>query len=620
MPSIRGAIAAAWLALSAQAAWVPTGPFGGEAEVVRTAPGRAGMAVAAARNGLLYLTVDGGANWTHLAFPAQLAGTLHALELATASTWYAAIEADSPSLSGVYRTTDGGRAWELVKALRGAPAWSLAVWPGSPQVAAAGTTEGVFLTRDGGATWTRITPADSELRPAVSLAFHPTDAGVLYAGTTHLPWRTLNGGAAWQSIPSGMIDDSDVFSIAVDSRAPSRVWASACSGVYASSNGGVRWRRLATPPGAFRTYLVAKHPEQADVLFAATSAGLLRSENAGASWRRISPHRVKSIAFDPAAQGRVYFASSAGVLISRDSGRTLTPARAGYANRTLVSLTAGDDALYAVATDARAGGELLRYSSGAWREAATPVGGIERVAAAPDHKDRLYGASRVGVFESPDGGGSWRRLPDLPGKARVTAIEALAGGVVLAGADSGLFRRAGSGVWTKIDAAGAGVTLLDRAPGGVAAAVTARGAFRGEAEGVRWTACGAPAPGAVWYALAFDLDVTGAALAATSRGLFRSLDRCATWTAVAGEWARETVTAARFHPTRRGEAFVAHYGRILRSVDGGRTWRPLDEAGRNHLYPSALAISAGEPDRLIALFPRRGVMFQTISGAQPTIP
>jgi hypothetical protein len=76
---------------AARAAWISSGPFGGAAEIVRVAPGEPGLVLAATANGLLYQSHTGGASWTRLPFPAQFAGTLHALEAdpRRPGTWYA---------------------------------------------------------------------------------------------------------------------------------------------------------------------------------------------------------------------------------------------------------------------------------------------------------------------------------------------------------------------------------------------------------------------------------------------------------------------------------------------------------------------------------------------------
>ena len=71
-------------------------------------------------------------------FPAQLAGTLHALETDSTS-WYVGMEGNNPWTSGVYKTSDQGRSWTQL--LTGKPVWSLAL---SGEKIAAGVDDGVY--------------------------------------------------------------------------------------------------------------------------------------------------------------------------------------------------------------------------------------------------------------------------------------------------------------------------------------------------------------------------------------------------------------------------------------------------------------------------------------------
>ncbi len=618
---VQAVALAGCLIACARAEWTATGPYGGEAEVVRTVNGQRGLVLAATRNGLFYRSEDGGATWVNRYFPAQLSGILHSLEVDPrhAGVWYVGMEAADARLSGVYRTADGGETWTQLPGLRGKPVWSISVWPANPDVVAAGTSEGVFLSRDAGESWAAISPPnDRELRPVVSLAFHPTDSGVVYAGTTHLPWRTRDGGAHWQSIHSGMLDDSDVFSISVDSRSPSTVFASACSGVYRSGDGGSSWRRMATPPGAFRAYLVTLDPKHPGVVFAATSAGLLRSTDGGAAWKRVTHHAVKSIAFDPADANRIYFASvTGGILISRDGGNTMFESNAGFSNRNFSAVAGAGAVLYSSTIYEPGSGGIFRTQDQGrtWSRRSSPGAGenILLLAVAPDDTECLYAAAYGNLYRSADGARTWVRQTSPPGGGRITALLPLAGKGLLAGTASGLFRRT-AGSWSAIDLSRARgpVELLQRSTG-VAAAVARGGAFRSENGGSTWTACGDPVAGVVWYGLAFDANPGGAALAATAQGLFRSTDRCASWSPVRGGLEQATVSSVVFLPQRAGEAVAAQFGKLFYTTDGGVSWRPLGDQGRNGAYPSALIVLPEAPQRVFALFPRRGVLSTSIT-------
>ncbi len=608
------------LVAAADAEWIPRGPYGGDAEIVRTVPRQPGLVIAGTRKGLLYQSTDGGASWANRHFPPQLAGVLHALEVDPrhGGVWYAGMEGDHAVFSGLYRTTDGGAAWTQLPALRGKAVWSIAVWSANPDIVAAGTSEGVFLSTDAGESWAAITPAGHpELRPVVSLAFHPADSGIIYAGTTHLPWRTRDGGAHWESIHSGMLDDSDIFSIVVDPRSPATVFASACSGVYRSGDGGSAWKRLPTPPGAFRAYLVTLDPRRPNTVFAATSAGLLRSINGGGAWTRVSRHAVKSVAFDPAAAGKVYFASvTGGMLVSRDGGSTLQEANAGFSSRNFSALAGSGGVLYTSTVYEPGSGGIFRSGDfGAhWQRMAGP-GTSENIlllAAAPDDPGRLYAAGYRSLYRSADGARTWARQAPPPGGDAIIALLPLPGDALLAGTAAGLFRRAG-GAWRAVELPGARspVGRLQGSGAGPVAALTAEGAFRSEDGGASWTACGQPAAGAAWYGLA--LDAAGeTALAATSLGLFRSGDRCGTWQPVEG-LGQGTASAVLIDPRHAGEAFAAQFGRVFHSIDGGLSWRALDDQGRNGGYPSALLVLPEAPRQLFALFPRRGILATSIN-------
>ncbi len=623
------------LAISAHAQWHAIGPFGGAAEVVRADPNHAGTVLAATRDGLLYRSTDSGASWTHLAFPAELSGTLHVLEIdrRRPGVWYVGIESDIAWNSGLYRTVDGGASWTLLPGLKGKAVWSLAIWEINPQVMAAGAADGIFLSRDDGESWRRISPQENaELRPVVALAFDPVHSEVLYAGTTHLPWRTIDGGATWQSIHDGMLDDSDVFSISVNPSRPPIVYASACSGAYRSITAGRQWTRLATPVSAFRTYLVTLDPRHPDTVFAATSAGLLKSSNAGAAFHKVSGASVKSIAFDPSRPGWMYFASAtAGLMVSTDGGETLRESNRGFANRTVTGISGAGGLLYvSTAYDTGAGGLYVSSDLGAHL---LPAGGagltghqnLLLTAAMPGRPQVVFAAAYQGLWKSSDSGRSWAEVA-APANASVTAlatVERKAAGKpdsLLAGTSSGLFLSLDDGAtWTQAiareTATATHVRLLQASPDSGVAAVTDSGAFASFDAGRTFAACGTPAPGIQWYSVAVRNAGAPTVLAASSHGLFRSTDGCRTWSLMAtGGLDAGTVSAVIAHPQNAAEFFAVQGGVVWRSIDGGLVWRPLNDTGRDGSYPAALLILPAAPDRLFAWFPRRGVLYNTASG------
>jgi photosystem II stability/assembly factor-like uncharacterized protein len=600
----------------ASAAWYATGPFGGDAEIVRVIPAIRGEVIAAARDGLLFRSTNGGAFWENVPFPAQFAGVLHALEVdpRSPSTWYAGVESENNWVAGIYKTIDGGRSWTLLPQTKGWAVWSLALWPGNADVIAAGTGAGVYLSQNAGAAWKRISAeGDSELRPVVSLAFHPRDAKILYAGTTHLPWATSDGGATWHSIHEGMIDDSDVFSIQVDAQKPDRLFASACSGVYGSNSAGARWSRFETPKGAFRTHFVALDPKQNQIVFAGTTEGLLRSADGGHSWRKVSAQSVKSIAFDPWVQGRIFFASpTGGLLLSTDGGLTLRDANVGFTNRNFTTLTGSGSELYSSSVYESSSGGVYRTGNLGlrWVHAGDPPSDeLLLMSAAPDDASQLYAAGYHSLLESADAGKTWRTVSAPPG-GRVTALLALSGRRLLAGTEHGLFIRDRESAWKQC--ASDHALSLQRTGKGTVAALVSGGALASADAGATWKRCGNTVSGAAWYGVVFDSGNPSVALAATSAGVFRSGDACVSWSPVRAGLRAETASAVLFHPARPGEAFVSQGGRIFRSTDGGQHWLPTQDDAQSNSGPSSFFVLPAAPDRLFALFPRRGVFSTSI--------
>lgn len=343
MLSNRLFIAAAGFAALAFGSW--RWPLVGEAEVanadpitvVRADPHHQGTLLAGTATAVLYRSRDSADSWTRVPFPSELRSTLHALMIdpTRANVYLAGVTSETPRFAGLFRSIDAGATWEHIPELRQKQVWSLASWASDPRVMAAGTEEGVFLTRDGGENWKRVSPPGyAGPQPVVSLAFDPAHSNILYAGTPHLPWKTVDGGSTWRSLGRGMQEDSDIFSIDVDRNQPRRLFAGACSGIYRSLDGGNSWTSLERFVGAqFRTYVVAHAPRSAHAVFAGTNAGLLLSPDGGATWRTLWGRSVRSVAFDPLNARRIFLATDEGILRSVDGGTHFTEANLGLYGR-----------------------------------------------------------------------------------------------------------------------------------------------------------------------------------------------------------------------------------------------------------------------------------------------
>ena len=349
------------------AGWESIGPFGGSAAIIQVDRHHRGTVFATTSNAQVFRSDDDGDSWRAVPFPAELRATLHAfvVDPRTPDVYLAGLASDSPEYSGILRTIDGGLTWTRIPGPTSV--WSIAIWPMDSRVIAAGTLDGVFLTRDGGEKWEQVAALDNpDLKPVVSLSFDPADARVVYAGTPHLPWKTVDGGATWRPIHEGMQNDSDVFSILVDDRLRRRLFASTCGGIYRSLNNGETWSRITGATNAAdRTYQIAQSPLRPNVMLAGTALGLAKSVDGGTTWRRLTTQSTRWIAFDPVRPDRIFVATDeAGLFRSDDLGDSLRKINRGFCNRRVDTLTAAGNILY-VTVQGYAGSLILRRSDSA---------------------------------------------------------------------------------------------------------------------------------------------------------------------------------------------------------------------------------------------------------------
>jgi photosystem II stability/assembly factor-like uncharacterized protein len=350
----------------------------------------------------------------------------------------------------------------------------------------------------------------------------------------------------------------------------------------------------------------------------------LKSEDDGVTWRQVTSQAVRSIAFDAQVPQRIYFASvTAGIMVSTDGGKTVRETNAGFANRNFAVLTGGRGTLYTSSVFEPGSGGIYRtdnYGLRWQRSAGEPGQDFRLLTASPDQPGMLFAAGYHGLFKSSDGGKTWNGKITFPeGVGHLRSLLALPHNVILAGTDQGLYRSTDGLGWKMADGPGGVINSLERSGVHVVSVLSTQGAFASTDSGMTWKSCGEPSPSAVWYGLAFDNDQADAAtaLAATSTGLFRSTDGCQSWSKATGLLA-DTVSIVLFHPTRAGEAFAAQGGKVFRSTDQGQHWAIIDDTGRGRSWPSSLVILPESPDRLFALFPRRGVLWNTVEVEQGT--
>jgi photosystem II stability/assembly factor-like uncharacterized protein len=273
------------------------------------------------------------------------------------------------STGGVWRSNDGGLAWEPIfdeqnylgiGAVAVSPVNPDLVWVGTGEGNprnSAGVGNGIFRSIDGGNNWTQVGLEGSERIDKIIP--HPSDANVAYAAVMGPAWsdgevrgvyRTENLGETWERIlysnpRTGAAD------ISIDPLNPDKIFAAMWefrrwpwffesggegSGLFISHDGGDTWRESTQqdgfPEGDLGRIGLAVSPSNPEVVYAlveATRSELLRSDDGGDSWVTISdesgiaprPFYYADIRIDPTNENRIYSLHGS-IEVSEDQGKS----------------------------------------------------------------------------------------------------------------------------------------------------------------------------------------------------------------------------------------------------------------------------------------------------------
>jgi photosystem II stability/assembly factor-like uncharacterized protein len=151
----------------------------------------------------------------------------------------------------VYRSTDYGASWNAVSGnVNGSSAVrEMAISKTNPQILYATTGSSIFLSTDGGVTFTNKT-SGLPSRTITSINIHPTDENIAlltFSGFgTGKVYKTTNMGNTWFSI-SGNLPDSPVndgFIYIYDNMNPNTYFIATDIGVFLTQDNGTTWVEL----------------------------------------------------------------------------------------------------------------------------------------------------------------------------------------------------------------------------------------------------------------------------------------------------------------------------------------------------------------------------------------
>jgi photosystem II stability/assembly factor-like uncharacterized protein len=155
----------------------------------------------------------------------------------------------------VYRSVNFGSSWSVVGAT-GLPTSGLfirGVGVAKSNINAMGIVANgsrVFLTNNGGVSWTQAGSLPNSSSSLSKIEFDPTNPTVIYvtsvaanAAASHI-WKSVNNGASWTVIEAGLPAGVPINTVKVDPTNSNIVYTGTHLGIYRSVDGGTSWARF----------------------------------------------------------------------------------------------------------------------------------------------------------------------------------------------------------------------------------------------------------------------------------------------------------------------------------------------------------------------------------------
>jgi photosystem II stability/assembly factor-like uncharacterized protein len=288
--------------------------------------------------------------------------------------------------------------------------------------------------------------------------------------------------------------------------------------------------------------VIAPHPAKPEILYVATNEYIYKTRDEGSTWEKItggmSHSRVIAIAIDPTSPAVVYAGTKGDAIYkSYDGGQRWVGKNNGLEDVTMTSV-------------------------------------VNQIVFDPMNANHVFAATTMGIFESSDGGDTWKRR--MEGMTEVLmvvsiAIDPVSPHVMYAGTSGGVYKSVDMARrWEKANRGLISPDLLSSSRALMVNSIVVDPAT-------------AARPSTIF--------------AATLTGLYKTTDGAGSWSRIAQSLADQMIIALAVDP--RGVLYAAGRKGVFKSTDNGVTWKATNR-GLESLNIRSLALSPSDPNTIYA--------------------
>ncbi|NPA79479.1 MAG: hypothetical protein GXO29_00305 [Thermotogae bacterium] len=304
----------------------------------------------AAASGGVWRTTDGGTTWEPLTdgLPVLSSGALAFDPTDPNVIYYGTGEQHYCGWScfpgdGLFVSTDAGNTWVKLATTDEVGSYISEIWirPDDPNVIFVASEDGLARSADGGTTWSWVFTAGD----VNSIAVRSDDYDIMFIGVYgEGVFVSTDGGDTWSQITDLPTADIERVELAISPSDPDVIYASftdtlsALYGLYKSTDGGATWLRLNGTPDYLYSqgnydHHITVHPLHPDTVFAGgvfpydtTRHGIVRTFDGGNAWEDITDRTPNGKVhpdihhFAWGTDGALYVACDGGLWRSYDLG------------------------------------------------------------------------------------------------------------------------------------------------------------------------------------------------------------------------------------------------------------------------------------------------------------